>query len=428
MTDVLAAYVDGQRVGTFTSVGGRVAFSFDNEWRHRARRMELSLSMPKSLQRHEGAAPVNFLWNLLPDSERVLERWGQRFQVSPRNPMALLSYVGKDTAGAVQLTEDDASTLEAPGRLEPITNKEIAAHIRQLRDDPDAWFVPGHGDGYFSLAGAQSKFALARTGEGWAVPTGHAASTHIFKTGIRGLDRSDLNEHLSLSAAGRLGLSVVRSEIARFEDETVIIVERYDRGVGENGEVKRIHQEDFAQAAAIHPSLKYQSQGGPGINQVTSIIRTARGRDRRSAERFFEATLFSWAALATDAHAKNYSLVHSDTDGPSLAPLYDVATALPYPDINDRKAKLAMSFSGHYRQREIELRHIMSEGVRAGFEEEWIRDRAETIVTGLADAYSDAAASAELAGNDSVFAARIVDAAAERASHLSQEVAGRDEW
>lgn len=422
MSAALTAYIDGRRVGRFASDGGRIDFTFDDDWRRDARRMELSLSMPKSRQHHEGDAPANYLWNLLPDSEAVLERWGQRFQVSPRNPMALLEHVGMDTAGAVQLSVQDCPTLNAAGSLERISTAEIAEHIRQLRDDPEAWLIAGHGDGYFSLAGAQSKFALARSGDGWAVPTGRAASTHIFKPGIRGLDRGDLNEHLSLAAAGRLGLDVAGSAIERFEDETVIVVDRYDRTVDADGTVRRIHQEDMAQATGIHPSVKYQNQGGPGFQRVTQLIRSARGRDRGSADRFFEAVLFNWAALGTDAHAKNYSLLHDADAGPRLAPLYDITTALPYPDINNRKAKLAMSMGKHYQQHEIEPRHIFEEGATAGFDDEWVRAEASRIVDGLADAYSDVAAGADLTDGDAEFAGRIIDAAADRAARLRREL------
>lgn len=112
--------------------------------------------MPKSRRQHTGAAPVNYLWNLLPDSESVLARWATMFGVSPRNPLALLAHVGMDTAGAVQLVATDADILSGPSGTETISVSEIAAHIRQLRTDPEAWLIPGHDAGHFSLAGAQS--------------------------------------------------------------------------------------------------------------------------------------------------------------------------------------------------------------------------------------------------------------------------------
>ena len=53
-----------------------------------------------------------FLWGLLPDNDRVLENWGRRFQVSPRNVFRLITHVGEDCAGAVQFVR--------PERLEPL--------------------------------------------------------------------------------------------------------------------------------------------------------------------------------------------------------------------------------------------------------------------------------------------------------------------
>ena len=96
----LTAYLDGRRIGWFTQRdGGDVALEFDPAWQRDAGRLELSLSLPKSRRRHEGTAPVNFLWNLLPDNDDVLARWGRTFGVSPRNPMELLANVGLDAAG-----------------------------------------------------------------------------------------------------------------------------------------------------------------------------------------------------------------------------------------------------------------------------------------------------------------------------------------
>lgn len=424
MSAQLTAYIDGHRVGRFTrDGGGPVTFTFDEDWRRGARRFELTLSMPKSRRQHTGAAPLNYLWNLLPDSDSVLERWGRTFGVSSRDPMALLAHVGMDTAGAVQLADTDADLLIGPSDYEPIGDAEIAAHIRQLRTDPEAWLIPGHESGYFSLAGAQSKFALARgTDGGWSVPTGRAASTHILKPGIRGLDHGDLNEHLSLAAASLLGLCTAETAIERFEDESVIVVRRYDRAVADDGTVTRLHQEDLAQASGTHPVSKYQNEGGPGIGKIVALLRGARGKDPGSAERFFEAAVFNWAALGTDAHAKNYSLLHSTADGPRLAPLYDVASALPYPDLNTRATKLAMSFGRHYRQHEIEARHVLADAAALGFDADGVRDRALTILEGLADAYSEAARAADLRGDDAAFAARIVDEAAARSARLHHEL------
>jgi len=56
---------------------------------------------------------------------------------------------------------------------------------------------------------------------------------------------------------------------------------------------------------------------------------------------------------ATDGHAKNYSLLIGEGARARLAPLYDIASALPYRGANPFKLKLAMKVGGKYRLREV---------------------------------------------------------------------------
>jgi serine/threonine-protein kinase HipA len=367
---------------------------------------------------------VNYLWNLLPDSTEVLERWARRFSVSPRNPVRLLAHVGLDAVGAVQLVNSDVHdepALPSGGGFTPMTDADIAAHLRELRADPAAWVTTQQDEGYFSLAGAQGKFTLLRTPDGWATPSGTTASTHIIKPGVTGLARSDLNEHLTMRAAALLGLHVAQSRVAQFEDQTAIVVTRFDRVPGDDGTVQRLHQEDFAQAAGVHPSAKYQNEGGPGIATIAELMWQHLGRGAgRDIPRFFEATLFNWASLSTDAHAKNYAIRYGlrRTSRPELAPLYDLGSALPFPEISDRRAKLAMSFDGHYRVRDIEPRHIMREAEGIGLDADWARARARELVVGLPEAFSTAVAEMPLERDGAAFARRLIDAAAQRSTAL----------
>ncbi|HCS59989.1 MAG TPA: type II toxin-antitoxin system HipA family toxin [Microbacterium sp.] len=425
----LTAYLNGIRVGWFKQqAGGAITLEYDRVWQNRSTRMELSWSLPKSRRQHTGTAPGNYLWNLLPDSTEVLERWGRRFSVSPRNPLALLSHVGVDAAGAVQLllSDDyDEPTLSGEGAIEPIDDVGIAAHLRELRRDPSAWVTPGYEGGYFSLAGAQSKFTLVRTPKGWGIPTGRTASTHIVKPGVTGLTRSDLNEHLTMRAAQFLDLPVAASRVMRLEDQTAIVVTRFDRARTRDGAITRLHQEDFAQATGTHPSAKYQNEGGPGIARIGEMmLENLSGAAEAEVSRFFEATMFNWAALGTDAHAKNYALLYGRSRSlrATLAPLYDLGSALAYSEINNRRAKLAMSYDGHYRVFEIEPRHLVREAEPLGLTETWVIDRARHVVDRLPDAFSRAASEAALGGDDAAFAGMLIDRARERADALRAQL------
>jgi hypothetical protein len=75
---------------------------------------------------------------------------------------------------------------------------------------------------------------------------------------------------------------------------------------------------------------------------------------RADVRHFADALIFNWLMAGTDAHAKNYSLLLSVNPGPRLAPLYDLASSIPYAEqIDPRKAKLAMKIGRHYRIREV---------------------------------------------------------------------------
>lgn len=63
----------------------------------------------------------------------------------------------------------------------------------------------------------------------------------------------------------------------------------------------------------------------------------------------FQALVFNYLIGGTDAHAKNYSLLLSQHRQVRLAPLYDISSALPYPQLQQRKIKMAMKIGSHYR-------------------------------------------------------------------------------
>jgi serine/threonine-protein kinase HipA len=74
----------------------------------------------------------------------------------------------------------------------------------------------------------------------------------------------------------------------------------------------------------------------------------------RDVIRFADALIFNWLIAGTDAHANNFSMLIAGGGRARLAPLYDLASALPYPQlVQPRKTKLAMKIGSHYRIQEI---------------------------------------------------------------------------
>jgi serine/threonine-protein kinase HipA len=50
-----------------------------------------------------------------------------------------------------------------------------------------------------------------------------------------------------------------------------IVDHRADRS-RDVGRIVRVHQEDFCQALSIHPTQKYQNDGGPGVEQMADLL------------------------------------------------------------------------------------------------------------------------------------------------------------
>lgn len=336
---------------------GRLVFLYAEAWREAPEAHPLSLSMPLAAAEHGHAITEAFLWGLLPDNEAILSRWASRFQVSARNPFALISHVGEDCAGAVQFVGPerlDALRSAEPEPVEWLDEHVVAERLRLLRADHSAWRTP-RDTGQFSLAGAQPKTALLLEGERWGIPSGRTPTTHILKPPTGAFDGHAENEHFCLALARRLGLPTASSRILHFEDEIAIVIERYDRRRSDSG-ILRVHQEDVCQALGVPPMRKYENEGGPGASAIIELLRSHSSDREEDVATFLDALGFNWLVGGTDAHAKNYALLIASAGRVRLAPLYDLASALPYDDTQLQKLKLAMKIGPDYRLRDIGAR------------------------------------------------------------------------
>ncbi|MCK9248614.1 MAG: HipA domain-containing protein [Solirubrobacteraceae bacterium] len=272
MTDELCVILDDRVAGVVQRArDGRLRFAYDDAHRSGT---PLSVSMPPAVTVHEDAVIRPWLRGLLPEDDRVLRRWARRFHTST-SPFALLaSPVGQDCPGAVRFApadEVDAALGRRP-RVTWLSDDEVGERLRDLREDGSTWLGRTF-SGRFSLAGAQAKTALLLRDGRWGEPSGTAPTTHILKPAIRGLDDHDLNEHRCLDAARRVGLLAARTRVARFGDETAVVVERYDRRPDVDGTIRRIHQEDLCQALGVPPERKYQNEGGPTPGAIAALLR-----------------------------------------------------------------------------------------------------------------------------------------------------------
>ena len=211
------------------------------------------------------------------------------------------------------------------------------------------------------MAGAQPKTARLFENGKWGIPYGRTPTTHILKPPTGHFDGHAENEHICLALARAVGLPTAFSRVAHFDEEVAIIVERYDRQ-RQGNDIIRVHQEDTCQALAQLPTRQISERGRPRNCADRRIASYAFKRARyRCGITFIKATAFNWIIAGTDAHAKNYSLLISNGSRVRLAPLYDVASILPYNEFDVRKVKMAMKIGGEYRLHDIGVRQWMKQ-------------------------------------------------------------------
>lgn len=374
-TRQLNAWMNGELVGNWLiAPQGRQEFRYAATWLESSASRPLSLSMPlqPSDTAYRDARVETFFDNLLPDSSDIRRRIQSRFGTASTSAFDLLTEIGRDCVGAVQLlAPDDQPQGIHSINGEPLTDDAIANLLRATVSAP----ALGHRDDddfRISIAGAQEKTALLWHEGCWHRPRGTTPTTHIFKLplGRVGNMQADLttsveNEWLCSQIVRAYGLSTAHCDMAQFEDQRVLIVERFDRRLAQDGTWwVRLPQEDMCQATVTAPGHKYESDGGPGIRDIMSLLLGARTAhaDRQT---FFKTQILFWMLAATDGHAKNFSVFIEPGGRYSLTPLYDILSAYPVMgrganNIAPNKARMAMAVSGknrHYYWSKIQRRH-----------------------------------------------------------------------
>ncbi|MBK5224156.1 MAG: type II toxin-antitoxin system HipA family toxin [Acidimicrobiia bacterium] len=416
MADELHIWIAECRVGVLTAGADRrrLKLAYEPDWSDEPTATPLSVSMPLVAHLHTGDRVANWLWGLLPDDDRVLRRWASENRCSPSDIFGLLRGVGADVAGAARWLPPGVDPASEPTSM-PVSTSDVGQMLRDLRSDTTRWH-PELG-GRWSLAGAQAKLALAAVERPdrsiqWSLPAGSAPTTHILKPAIAGLDHHDLNEHLCLRAAENVGLISATSWVEHFDGEPALVITRYDRRATDHG-VQRVHQEDLCQALGVHPTRKYESDGGVSFVEMARLVDEvvdARARTR-TLHRLGMALAYNWLILGTDAHAKNYSLLLS---GPQvrMAPLYDLASAA-LSGMHPTDVKLAQKVGGEYRATVVGRRHWERVAALVGIGvDEFVAD-VTRMAEKIPDAFADAvAATIGLGSAEKKTAAVLVDGVA----------------
>ncbi len=358
----LGVWMNGERVGTWTfPARGPQTFTYDETWLHSSQFRPVSLSLPAGFGAStlSGDAVESWFDNLLPDSDAIRRRAQTRFQTASTSAFDLLAAVGRDCAGAVQLLPPDQEP-SGIDRIEarPLSDQEIGRRLRAVTAAPAPGSPGPEADALrLSVAGAQEKTAFLWHNNQWCLPLGSTPTTHLFKLpmGVIGEGQIDFsssleNEWLCSKVLEAYGLPVASTEMASFDGERCLIVQRFDRRLHASGAYwLRLPTEDCCQATSTAAANKYENNGGPGMVAIAELL--AQSSERGDLTSFFKAQVLFWMLRAIDGHAKNFSLFLSPGGRFQLTPLYDVLSAWPvigrgsgqWPQ---QKLKMAMAWFG----------------------------------------------------------------------------------
>jgi serine/threonine-protein kinase HipA len=385
----LEVWINGLHAATWSVGAGVHHLHYDHEWVTNPVGRALSFSLPfvPGNIPHRGEVIESYFDNLLPDSADIRKRLQTKFSCRTPETFDLLTAIGRDCVGAVQLLPPD-TIPESPYTVQAEALNEIDVE-RILANTVSS--TPAYGDSSdnfrISIAGAQEKTALLWHRKRWHRPLGSTPTTHILKLplGLVGNLKANMadsveNEWLCGELLRGFGLPVAPSYLEHFGDQKVLVVERFDRAWQDGSWIARLPQEDFCQALAIPGSRKYEKQGGPGMKDILRIL--ASSEEPADAATFVKTQLLFWALAATDGHAKNFSLFQRPGSTYRMTPLYDVLSAWPIIGKGPRqlayqKAELAMavrSKNTHYHLARILRRHWDNVAKLAG-----IQDASEII-------------------------------------------------
>ena len=245
------------------------------------------------------------------------------------SPMALLSVVGRNMVGRVQVAAPGANLSEPAQPIEVAAllkgdNSEaaFAALVRQHATSGVSGVVPKFLDAahekntvHPELVEGQSAMALHKK-------TSLVTRRHIIKGSSAQLPFIALNEHLCMQVASRV-MPTAKTEVS--DDGQALVVHRFD--VDANGQA-HWGMEDFCSLLGLRPAAKYDTTW----ERIARAVRDHVPGDRRlqTFRQLATTLLLTYALRNADCHAKNLALLYTSRADVHLSPIYDMLTTSVY--------------------------------------------------------------------------------------------------
>lgn len=347
--DTLMVWYEERLVGSLRrNATNQVGFQYSDGWLRDRDGFAVSVSLPLRPDPYqpEDAIAHRFFANLLPEG-RVRERIARDLKI-PDSDFDLLRAIGGECAGALSILPDDREpAVEAAYReLTAEAFRDLVLRKGQIYAGSDDG-TAAHPVPRLSLAGAQEKCPVLLRGGQFLLPQGEAPSSHILKFAITGYRHVPAYETVLTDLARRIGLHTAAVEFyylkVNKQSHDYLVIERYDREATVDGNVRRLHQEDFCQALGVGSERKYETGGGVGFTECFRLLREVSSEPALDAEQLLRWQIFNCLAGNSDGHAKNLSLLYHKDGSIRLAPFYDLVCTRAIERIDP---KLALSVGG----------------------------------------------------------------------------------
>jgi serine/threonine-protein kinase HipA len=255
------------------------------------------------------------------------------FPKQPMTPMHMLALVGRNGIGRLGYSLPDHTPAPMPRTLSKSELLGTAYTPEVFNDLVAAYLSTGAG-----IAGMQPKIMVPDR------PTVPIPSL-IVKAASPAYPGLAANEFLCLKAAREAS-----------DDGQMLVLDRFDLVVHDDGRVERLGFEDIAALAGLRvrdilSDRKYQGS----YQRIAELLRQLQ-LPSDNLHRFFEQVAFSIMVRNGDAHLKNFGLLYRSPEEVWLAPMFDVVTTSIYtytqyaggPELEDRTLALKLFAGKHH--------------------------------------------------------------------------------
>jgi serine/threonine-protein kinase HipA len=254
MTGHLSVWWDGRVAGSLhLDQYGEMEFTYAADWLADSKAPALSFSLAKRLEPFGRRECQPFFGGILPE-EGQRHAIARALGVSAENEFRLLEHLGGEVAGALMLLPDgETPPSPSDGAPDILSDERLLELLDRLPIRP---MLAGEGGLRLSLAGAQSKLPVLLIDGKIALPAAGQPTSHILKPPIARFEGTTENEFFCMSLAAAIGLDVAPVEMRAAGGRSFLLITRYDRVTNANGQLIRLHQEDFAlpSRTALHCS------------------------------------------------------------------------------------------------------------------------------------------------------------------------------